>query len=156
MLSKRAISERDAARYELHETLTVGSSESGSKDAESGRMGEDGYGNAGEDEVQTKSNEVTDALRRTTQIMQAELERSVLSVQMLGTSELHKSRMPEQLLVRPKHCYFIARADQHSSAFLHCLAWLSAFPPFTLFSAACLSRLAIRDSRLTRHSLTPH
>lgn len=32
-----------------------------------------------------KTNEVTDALRRTTQLMQAELERSVLSVQMLGT-----------------------------------------------------------------------
>lgn len=38
-----------------------------------------------EDALQTRTNEVTDALRRTTQTMQAELERSVLSVQMLGT-----------------------------------------------------------------------
>jgi len=37
-----------------------------------------------DDALQTKTNEVTDALRRTTTIMQAELERSVLSVQMLG------------------------------------------------------------------------
>lgn len=42
----------------------------------------------GDDALQTKTNEVTDALRRTTQLMQAELERSVLSVQMLGMSQL--------------------------------------------------------------------
>lgn len=39
---------------------------------------------SGEDAVQTKTNEVTDALRRTTQLLQTELERSVLSSQMLG------------------------------------------------------------------------
>jgi len=39
-----------------------------------------------DDALQTKTNEVTDALRRTTTMMQAELERSVLSVQMLGMS----------------------------------------------------------------------
>lgn len=38
----------------------------------------------GDDALQTKTNEVTDVLRRTTQLMQTELERSVLSVQMLG------------------------------------------------------------------------
>ena len=44
-----------------------------------------GSANISEDDaLQTKTNEVTDALRRTTTIMQAELERSVLSVQMLG------------------------------------------------------------------------
>lgn len=43
---------------------------------------------SGEDALQTKTNEVTDALRRTTQLMQAELERSVLSVQMLGAFQL--------------------------------------------------------------------
>lgn len=43
---------------------------------------------SGEDALQTKTNEVTDALRRTTQLMQAELERSVLSVQMLGKFQL--------------------------------------------------------------------
>jgi hypothetical protein len=37
-----------------------------------------------DDALQTRTNEVTDALRRTTQTMQTELERSVLSVQMLG------------------------------------------------------------------------
>ena len=37
-----------------------------------------------DDALQTKTNEVTDALRRTTTLMQSELERSVLSVQMLG------------------------------------------------------------------------
>ncbi|WVN90244.1 uncharacterized protein L203_105480 [Cryptococcus depauperatus CBS 7841] len=40
----------------------------------------------GDDELQTKTNEVTTALRRTTALMQTELERSVLSVQMLETS----------------------------------------------------------------------
>lgn len=40
----------------------------------------------GDDALQTKTHEVTDALRRTTTLMQAELERSVLSVQMLGPS----------------------------------------------------------------------
>lgn len=40
---------------------------------------------SGDDELQTKTNEVTVALRRTTALMQTELERSVLSVQMLGT-----------------------------------------------------------------------
>jgi hypothetical protein len=39
-----------------------------------------------DDALQTRTNEVTDALRRTTQTMQTELERSVLSVQMLGKS----------------------------------------------------------------------
>jgi hypothetical protein len=39
-----------------------------------------------DDALQTKTNEVTDALRRTTTLMQAELERSVLSVQMLGAA----------------------------------------------------------------------
>lgn len=46
----------------------------------------------GEDALQTKTNEVTDALRRTTLVMQAELERSVLSVQMLGTWMKHQSQ----------------------------------------------------------------
>ncbi|KAL1411317.1 Protein transport protein sec20 [Vanrija albida] len=41
---------------------------------------------AGDDALQTKTNEVTDALRRTTQLLQAELERSVLSTQMLDES----------------------------------------------------------------------
>lgn len=41
---------------------------------------------SGDDELQTKTNEVTVALRRTIALMQTELERSVLSVQMLGTS----------------------------------------------------------------------
>ncbi|WOO81284.1 Protein transport protein SEC20 [Vanrija pseudolonga] len=40
----------------------------------------------GDDALQTKTNEVTDALRRTTQLLQAELERSVLSTQMLDES----------------------------------------------------------------------
>lgn len=43
----------------------------------------------GDDALQTKTNEVTDALRRTTQLLQTELERSVLSVQMLGTFSWH-------------------------------------------------------------------
>jgi hypothetical protein len=34
----------------------------------------------------TKTNEVTDAMRRTAQLLQAELEKSVLSTQMLGES----------------------------------------------------------------------
>jgi len=41
-----------------------------------------------DDALQTRTNEVTDALRRTTQTMQTELERSVLSVQMLGQSSV--------------------------------------------------------------------
>ncbi|WVQ81903.1 hypothetical protein IAT38_004030 [Cryptococcus sp. DSM 104549] len=44
------------------------------------------FGMGGDDELQTKTNEVTTALRRTTALMQTELERSVLSVQMLETS----------------------------------------------------------------------
>ncbi|CAK9782526.1 Sec20-domain-containing protein [Cutaneotrichosporon oleaginosum] len=40
----------------------------------------------GDDALQTKTNEVTDALRRTTQLLQTELERSVLSTQMLNES----------------------------------------------------------------------
>ncbi|CAD6577868.1 MAG: hypothetical protein TREMPRED_002054 [Tremellales sp. Tagirdzhanova-0007] len=40
----------------------------------------------GDDALQTKTNEVTDALRRTSSLMQAELERSVLTVQMLDGS----------------------------------------------------------------------
>lgn len=40
--------------------------------------------NSGDDALQTKTNEVTDALRRTTQMLQTELERSVLSTQMLS------------------------------------------------------------------------
>ncbi|BEI86834.1 hypothetical protein CcaverHIS002_0701800 [Cutaneotrichosporon cavernicola] len=40
----------------------------------------------GDDALQTKTNEVTDALRRTTQLLQTELERSVLSTQMLKES----------------------------------------------------------------------
>ncbi|WVQ74889.1 hypothetical protein IAR50_004496 [Cryptococcus sp. DSM 104548] len=43
-------------------------------------------GVGGDDELQTKTNEVTSALRRTTALMQTELERSVLSVQMLESS----------------------------------------------------------------------
>ncbi|ODN78806.1 hypothetical protein L202_04357 [Cryptococcus amylolentus CBS 6039] len=43
-------------------------------------------GIGGDDELQTKTNEVTSALRRTTALMQTELERSVLSVQMLESS----------------------------------------------------------------------
>jgi hypothetical protein len=39
---------------------------------------------SGDDALQSKTNEVTDALRRTTALMQSELERSVLSVQILG------------------------------------------------------------------------
>ncbi|WVR07452.1 hypothetical protein IAU60_004493 [Kwoniella sp. DSM 27419] len=44
------------------------------------------FGMGGDDELQTKTNEVTMALRRTTALMQTELERSVLSVQMLESS----------------------------------------------------------------------
>lgn len=52
---------------------------------------------SGEDALQTKTNEVTDALRRTTQLMQAELERSVLSVQMLGKFQLVDRMIPADL-----------------------------------------------------------
>jgi protein transport protein SEC20 len=84
LMSKRTITERDDSRYELRDGATAVRSAPGEQNGEDRGAGDDEYGNAGEDEVQTKSNEVTDALRRTTQIMQAELERSVLSVQMLG------------------------------------------------------------------------
>lgn len=50
----------------------------------SGKLGSGLADRSGEDAVQTKTNEVTDALRRTTQLLQTELERSVLSTQMLG------------------------------------------------------------------------
>ena len=59
-----------------------------------------------DDALQTRTNEVTDALRRTTQTMQAELERSVLSVQMLGESEHVPAALPRLYL-------HLGRADEH-------------------------------------------
>jgi hypothetical protein len=71
------------SRYEL-DTTRIGENET-AKASEPIQ----GTGFAGaDDEVQTRTNEVTDALKRTTQVMQAELERSVLSVRMLGTLHL--------------------------------------------------------------------
>ncbi|WVQ99950.1 hypothetical protein IAU59_007093 [Kwoniella sp. CBS 9459] len=89
------LSERNG-RYELDSQLAKGASAGGKQEGE----GEETLGNkrdnrarsaaefgmGGDDELQTKTNEVTTALRRTTALMQTELERSVLSVQMLDSS----------------------------------------------------------------------
>lgn len=46
------------------------------------------------------SNDVTEALRRTIGLMQGELERSVLSSQMLGTSAVHATYFPSLTVAR--------------------------------------------------------
>lgn len=77
---------RNAARYELLPALASGASKRGR-----GALGEaDDAGKgprdrgAGGDELQGKTNEVTDALRRTTQLMRIELDKSVMATQLLG------------------------------------------------------------------------
>ena len=47
-----------------------------------------------EDALMAANNNVTEALRRTTALMQAELERSVLSQQMLGNYVFLDTRIP--------------------------------------------------------------
>ncbi|KAK8854823.1 hypothetical protein IAR55_003562 [Kwoniella newhampshirensis] len=75
--------------YELDESRLAVASGSGT-DETGGNKGKARsaaeFGMGGDDELQTKTNEVTTALRRTTALMQTELERSVLSVQMLESS----------------------------------------------------------------------
>ncbi|WVF72748.1 hypothetical protein IAT40_007566 [Kwoniella sp. CBS 6097] len=89
------LSERNK-RYELDSKLNVDGNNGGvagegegegslsKRDTRARSAAEIGMG--GDDELQTKTNEVTTALRRTTALMQTELERSVLSVQMLDSS----------------------------------------------------------------------
>lgn len=105
LISKKQISSPSsfASRYELSTTAAASSSSidpvnpplsSGSTGPTSDNPGHtyppdarsstSEFGRGDADEVQTKTNEVTDALRRTLGTMQVELERSVLSVQMLG------------------------------------------------------------------------
>lgn len=52
-----------------------------------------------DDALQTKTNEVTDALRRTAATMRAELDRSVLATQLLGSWFRSFSR--DSQLIRP-------------------------------------------------------
>ncbi|OCF37881.1 hypothetical protein I316_00105 [Kwoniella heveanensis BCC8398] len=82
------LSERNR-RYELDSKLDTengdGEGSSSSKRDTRARSAAE-FGMGGDDELQTKTNEVTTALRRTTALMQTELERSVLSVQMLDSS----------------------------------------------------------------------
>lgn len=72
---------------------------------------------SGDDELQTKTNEVTVALRRTTALMQTELERSVLSVQMLGTSlYLFALGSHTDLITLEKYRIFYSNNDPHSKS----------------------------------------
>ena len=96
--SKRAITRASSSRskrYELHEADSNAPDESKaaseSKHETSSMAYVDSQRNTladltchRDDALQTKTNDVTDALRRTATMMQSELERSVLSVQMLG------------------------------------------------------------------------
>ncbi|ORX38568.1 Sec20-domain-containing protein [Kockovaella imperatae] len=67
-------------------TEGAGASRSEYDEAARGRQRDPKRSDMGDDALQTKTNEVTDALRRTTMLMQAELERSVLAVQTLDSS----------------------------------------------------------------------
>ena len=53
------------------------------------------------------NDDVIDALRRTTGLMQGELERSVLTTQMLGTSYAEHNDFPASLIVARRffYCY---------------------------------------------------
>nr|XP_019044599.1 hypothetical protein I302_06512 [Kwoniella bestiolae CBS 10118]OCF23529.1 hypothetical protein I302_06512 [Kwoniella bestiolae CBS 10118] len=87
ILSRRSrvheLNEKSKSRYELDESRLVEGDEKGKGKARSAAE----FGMGGDDELQTKTNEVTVALRRTTELMQTELEKSVLSIQTLGKSE---------------------------------------------------------------------
>ncbi|WRT68317.1 uncharacterized protein IL334_005293 [Kwoniella shivajii] len=84
------LSEKMNSRYELDESRINNNGDDDVRTSdEKGKgkaMSAAEFGMGGDDELQTKTNEVTTALRRTTAIMQTELERSVLSVQMLESS----------------------------------------------------------------------
>ncbi|WVQ68140.1 uncharacterized protein L199_006346 [Kwoniella botswanensis] len=87
ILSKRSrvheLSEKSNKRYELDESRI------GDEDIPKGKgkaRSAAEFGMGGDDELQTKTNEVTVALRRTTELMQTELEKSVLSIQTLESS----------------------------------------------------------------------
>ncbi|WWD19029.1 hypothetical protein CI109_103487 [Kwoniella shandongensis] len=96
MAAKRSriheLASTSSTRYELDESRLADDN----TNAETGKASGSGskgkarsaaeFGMGGDDELQTKTNEVTTALRRTTALMQTELERSVLSVQMLESS----------------------------------------------------------------------
>ncbi|ORY35630.1 Sec20-domain-containing protein [Naematelia encephala] len=86
--SKRQIASR--ARSRRHELRTLSSSTIPQSEAEVIEQKNQATSRptdmGGDDALQSKTNAVTDALRRTTTLMQAELERSVLSVQMLDQS----------------------------------------------------------------------
>ncbi|WVW85711.1 hypothetical protein I302_107749 [Kwoniella bestiolae CBS 10118] len=86
ILSRRSrvheLNEKSKSRYELDESRLVEGDEKGKGKARSAAE----FGMGGDDELQTKTNEVTVALRRTTELMQTELEKSVLSIQTLESS----------------------------------------------------------------------
>ncbi|WWC63237.1 uncharacterized protein I303_105837 [Kwoniella dejecticola CBS 10117] len=94
ILSRRSrvheLSEKSKSRYELDESRLQGDldknwSASGTR-GKGKAMSAAEFGMGGDDELQTKTNEVTTALRRTTALMQTELEKSVLSIQTLESS----------------------------------------------------------------------
>ncbi|ADV22619.1 protein transporter SEC20 [Cryptococcus gattii E566] len=85
--SKRALASRQSRAHELRLKSDLepnSSTDETTRGGEAQSAAELGIG--GDDELQTKTNEVTVALRRTTALMQTELERSVLSVQILESS----------------------------------------------------------------------
>ncbi|AAW43724.1 hypothetical protein CNBE4000 [Cryptococcus deneoformans B-3501A] len=85
--SKKALASRQSRAHELSLKSDLepnSSTDETTRGGEAKSAAELGIG--GDDELQTKTNEVTVALRRTTALMQTELERSVLSVQMLESS----------------------------------------------------------------------
>lgn len=92
-------------RYELQDPSVAAASSSSSASASAGKGPERSnsttypprsadFGRGEQDAVQTKTNEVTDALRRTLGTMQVELEKSVMSVQMLGASVAPLTQLP--------------------------------------------------------------
>lgn len=154
MHSKRAIKSAKGAqsRYEL-DTARLGETGSASTaDAPANGAGPTGteatrFAGA-DDEVQTRTNEVTDALKRTTQVMQAELERSVLSVRMLGMSLRLHPRGSGVLDARPrKPTGVLISRDIHRDPPLHLHPLLNLhLPPHFLLA----DRQSPRARRLAR------
>ncbi|WWC90782.1 uncharacterized protein L201_005719 [Kwoniella dendrophila CBS 6074] len=96
ILSRRSrvheLAEKSKSRYELDESRIEEEEDNQidnnntSRKAKGKAMSAAEFGMGGDDELQTKTNEVTTALRRTTALMQTELEKSVLSIQTLESS----------------------------------------------------------------------
>ncbi|WWC71621.1 uncharacterized protein I206_105579 [Kwoniella pini CBS 10737] len=81
------LSEKSKNKYELNQSKIKGDflNDDDDDDKEKAKSAIE-FGMGGDDELQTKTNEVTIALKRTTELMQIELEKSVLSIQTLDSS----------------------------------------------------------------------